>query len=332
MEIETKGEYGGLGIRISLSPDGYILIITPFPGTPAFEAGILPGDKIIKIEDKDIKGITLEEAVKKLRGEPGTEVKITILHEGEKEPKDIKLTRAKIKIPTLYKKMYENNIGYIKLNELNKHTLRDLKQALVELKSQGMEKLILDLRYNPGGLLDVAVDVASLFLGERKLIVYTQGRIPESNRKFYSNAKAPFENIPMVVLINKGSASGSEIIAGALQDHKKAIIIGTKSFGKASVQSIYKLYSGCALKLTTAKYYTPSGKCIERDTETGEGGIAPDIEVEVDPELEKELRKQEGIFYPPEKQKEEMKELKDPVIEKALEIFKIHDLLLKPKG
>jgi carboxyl-terminal processing protease len=330
LKVETEGQFGGLGIRITVR-DEWITVITPLPGTPAYKAGILPGDKIIKIEDESTYGMSIEEAVKRLRGTPGTKVTITIAREGAKDPIEMTLTRDIIKIEVIKYKMLENNIGYIALFEFNSNSYDDMKKALDELKKQGMDSLILDLRNNPGGLLDQAVKIAKLFIGKNKLIVYTEGR--KSPRKEYrADASAPYEDIPMVVLVNGGSASGSEILAGALQDNKRAILIGSRTFGKASVQSVIDLGDGYGLKLTTAKYYTPSGRCIQRDdsvkssTQTYTGGIVPDIVIEVPKEIEAKIYQQrEEIFYPgkePTSAVKKEEQVEDVVLNRAIEIVK----------
>lgn len=333
LKVETEGQFGGLGIKITVR-DEWITVITPLPGTPAYKAGILPNDRIIKIEGESTYGMSSDDAVKKLRGQPGTKVTITIQREGLKEPFDLTITRDIIKIEVIKYKMLENNIGYIALFEFNSNSYKDISKALEELKKQSMKGLILDLRNNPGGLLDQAVNIAKLFLGGNKLIVYTEGR--KSPRKEYrADEKAPYEDIPMVVLVNGGSASGSEILAGALQDNKRAILIGTRTFGKASVQSVLDLGEGYGLKLTTARYYTPSGKRIDKielsktqkSTSTVEvGGIIPDIVIEVSKEIEVKLYQQREEIYTPGKEpvsavkKEE--QVEDVVLNRAVEILK----------
>ena len=330
LKVETEGRFGGLGIRITVR-DNWITVITPLPGTPAYKAGILPNDKIIKIEGESAYGMSIEEAVKRLRGTPGTKVTITISREGVKDPIEMTLTRDIIKIEVIKYKMLENNIGYIALFEFNNNSYNDKKKALEELKKRGMDSLILDLRNNPGGLLEQAVKIAKLFIGKNKLIVYTEGR--KSPRKEYrADATALYEDIPMVVLVNGGSASGSEILAGALQDNKRAIIIGSQTFGKASVQSVIDLGNGYGLKLTTAKYYTPSGRCIQKDesvkssTDTHTGGIIPDIIIEVPKEIEAKLYQQrEEIFYPgkePVSAVKKEEQVEDVVLNRAIEIVK----------
>ncbi|MFN3966904.1 MAG: S41 family peptidase [Endomicrobiia bacterium] len=333
MKIETEGKYGGLGIRISIR-DGVLTIVTPLPGTPAYRLGLLPEDKIIKINGESTQGITMEEAVKKLRGDPGTKVKITILRENVKEPIEYEITREIIKLETLRSKILEGKIGYIHLLEFNVNSKDDLGKTLKDMTNEGIKSLILDLRNNPGGLLDVAVEIVKYFIGENKMIVYTKGRTPESYKEYKAEKQAYWsDEIPMIVLVNRGSASGSEIVAGALQDHKRALIIGSRTFGKASVQSVIPLDNECALKLTTAKYYTPSGRCIQVDTETAKGGIEPDIKIEIPPEIEQKLQTQEETVYPQGKEPEKTKEekVKDEVLERAIEILKANEIFKKLK-
>ncbi|MCS7151973.1 MAG: S41 family peptidase [Endomicrobia bacterium] len=335
LKTETEGQFGGLGIRIAIR-DEWLTVITPLPGTPAYKAGILPNDRIIKIEGESTYGITIEEAVKKLRGTPGTKVNITIAREGVKDPIDFTITRDIIKIEIIKYKMLQNQVGYIALYEFNNNSYNDISKALEELKKQGMKGLILDLRNNPGGLLDQAVKISKLFIGDNKLIVYTEGR--KSPRKEYrADATAPYGDIPMIVLVNAGTASGSEILAGALQDNKRAIIIGSRTFGKASVQSVLDLGDGYGLKLTTARYYTPSGRCIDRlemskdktsvKTSTeAVGGILPDIVIEVSKEVEAKLYQQrEEIYYPgkePTSAVKKEEQVEDVVLNRAVEIMK----------
>jgi len=329
LKVETEGQFGGLGIRITVQ-DNWITVITPLPGTPAYKAGILPNDKIIKIEGESTYGMSINEAVKRLRGTPGTKVNITISREGVKEPIDFTITRDIIKIEVIKYKMLQDKIGYIALFEFNSNSYKDISKALEELKKQGMKSLILDLRNNPGGLLDQAVNIAKLFIGDNRLIVYTEGR--KSPRKEYrADQNAPYADLPMVVLVNRGSASGSEILAGALQDNKRAVIIGSRTFGKASVQSVIDLGDGYGLKLTTAKYYTPSGRCIHRDenvksSTAAVGGILPDIVIEVPAEIEAKLYQQREEIYTPGKEpvsavkKEE--QVEDVVLNRAIDILK----------
>lgn len=316
MKSETEGKFGGLGIRIAIR-EGRLTVVTPLPRTPAYELGILPGDKIIKIEDKDTKDITLTQAVKLLRGKPGTEVTISILREEEKDLIDFTITRAIIKIESVPDaKMLTDKIGYIELTEFSKETPDEFGKVWKKLEKQGMESLILDLRYNPGGLLATAVEICKNFIGDRKLIVYTQGRREEQVIKFFAEKKAKHKKIPLVILVNKGSASGSEIVAGCIQDWKRGIVLGEKTFGKASVQSLMPLSDGSGLRLTTAKYYTPNGRLIH------DIGIIPDIVVEVSREtMAKLMTQREKIYGLPKKAEKEKEKIKDSQIERAKEIL-----------
>ncbi|MEW5894393.1 MAG: S41 family peptidase [Candidatus Omnitrophota bacterium] len=276
LKSETSGKFGGLGIEISIR-DGLLTIVTPIEGTPAWEAGIKAGDRIVKIEDEITKDITLNDAVKKLRGDPGTEVNITILREEEFKILDIKMTRQIIQVQDVkYPQILEDKIGFIRLTEFREDSTRDFKKALETLRAQGADSLILDLRNNPGGLLSTAIEISELFLPNGMAIVSTKGRRESQNMETFSKGEdiGKFLDWPMVVLINEGSASGSEIVAGALKDNKRAVILGTKSFGKGSVQSVLPLPDGSGLRLTTSKYFTPSGVSIHGT------GIEPDIVVE----------------------------------------------------
>jgi len=317
MRSDTKGEFGGLGIRITIRAK-YLTIITPMPGTPAFRVGLLPGDKIIKIEGESTEGISIMDAVKKLRGKPGTKVTITIARDDER--KDVTIERAKIiieSVPKKKSKMLENNIGYIRVTEFNEKTPDDFLKAYTELENNGMKALIVDLRNNPGGLLKSAVAVAEHFLEKDQLIVYTKGRRENTDFKFYAR-KNLHKKTPLVMLINGGSASGSEIVAGAVKDLGKGILLGEKTFGKGSVQSLIKLFGGSELRLTTAKYYTPNGTCIH------EKGIEPDIEVKISREDKIKLMQQEEEIYglsPEEKEKKEKEKIKDAQLERAREIL-----------
>jgi len=320
LKVETEGEFGGIGIVIAIK-DGILTIVSPLEDTPGYKAGLEAGDRIVKINGESTKGITLMEAVKKLRGKPGTEVILTVLREKEHRLIDFKIVRDVIKIKSIKEaKVLEDNIGYIKLMEFQENTTSDFKKALKELDAEGIEGLILDLRNNPGGLLDVAVDVTSEFLPQGKLIVYTKGRSEKQNMEFKSKGGSFLEK-PVIVLINKGTASGAEILSGALQDNNRAVIIGQSSFGKASVQTIIPMKDGSALRLTTAHYYTPGGNLIS------EKGIQPDIVLkETKLTKKKEELSSEEIFEQIEKGKEKIPSEKekeiDPVLEKALDIMK----------
>lgn len=322
MKTETEGQFGGLGIRIAIR-DSILTVITPLLGTPAYRLGILPGDKIIKIEGESTEGITIDQAIKKLRGTPGTQVTITIMREGLKEPADYTITREWIKLESVRSKMVDKDIGYVRLIEFTAKTDEDLDKALKELEEKGMKSLVVDLRNNPGGLLNSAYEVTKRFLGDEKMVVYTQGRKPEQKQEFRSEKKAPYQNLPLIVLVNKGSASGSEIVAGALQDHKRAVIIGSPTFGKASVQSVFPLSDGSGLRLTTAKYYTPSGKVIQ------DKGVTPDIVIEVAKEVEAKLMAQEEMLYAKEKEPEPVMKkdiVEDIILKRAIELLKAKEI------
>ncbi|MCX5669128.1 MAG: S41 family peptidase [Candidatus Omnitrophica bacterium] len=274
LKVNTQGKFGGLGIEITIK-DGLLTVITPIQDTPAWKAGIKANDHIVKINDSLTREMPLTDAVKKMRGKPGEAVNLTILRDTEKKLLDFRITREMIKITDIkYVRILENGIGYIRLSEFRENTFLELNNALGILSKQGMKALIIDLRNNPGGLLDVAVKVTGKFLGPNKLIAYTAGRHKDQNLKFFSEAKNTNLELPLAILINEGSASGSEIVAGALQDYKRAIIIGKKSFGKGSVQTVIPLEDGAALRLTTSHYFTPSGKIIQGN------GVTPDILVE----------------------------------------------------
>lgn len=269
----TSGEFGGLGIVVGMK-DGFVNVISPIDDTPAAKAGVKSGDLIIRLDDKNVKGMTLEDAVSIMRGKPKTTILLTIVREGEDKPLKIEITRAIIKIQSVRSKTLEEGFGYIRVSAFQERTGADLRKAISKLKKENNKKdlkgLVLDLRNNPGGLLNAAVEVSDAFL-DGGVVVSIKGR-SESNSTTYSAKGIDLINgAPIVVLINGGSASASEIVAGALQDHKRAIIMGSLSFGKASVQTVVPLGNGSALKLTTARYYTPSGTSIQAK------GITPDI-------------------------------------------------------
>ena len=271
MQVDTKGEFGGLGIQIGIK-DGMLTVIAPIEDTPAYKAGIKAGDKIIKINNEFTKDMSLHDAVSKMRGAPSSSVKITVIREGWKETKDFTMVREIIKIKSVKSKLIEDSIGYVKINQFQEQTSSDLSSAIEKLTQQNITALILDLRNNPGGLLNSAVDVSSQFLQSGKLVVFIKDRKGEKI-EYRSSTNKLNSNIPMVVLVNQGSASASEIVAGALKDWNRAVIIGTQTFGKGSVQSVVPLGDGSALRLTTARYYTPKGVSIQTT------GITPDIMV-----------------------------------------------------
>jgi len=273
LEVETQGQFGGLGIEIMILKD-VLTVVSPIEDTPAFNAGLKPGDQILKIDGKSTKNIEIMEAVKKLRGPKDSKVTITILRENMTTPKDITLTRAIIQIKSVKFKKMEDNIGYIRLTAFQEKTADDLRKALKELnaKPSPMRALILDLRNDPGGLLTQAIEVSDIFL-KSGVIVSTRGRVKSMETKAVAKDDGNEPTCPIIVLVNEGTASAAEILAGALQDNNRALVIGTQTFGKASVQTVIPLEDGSALKLTTARYYTPSGRSIQAE------GITPDIMV-----------------------------------------------------
>ncbi len=292
LQVGTQGEFGGLGIEVGME-DGFVKVVSPIEDTPAFKAGVKSGDLIVKLDDTPVKGMTLNDAVKRMRGKPGTNIVLTIVRKGEVKPLTITLTRAVIKIRSVKHKLVEPDYGYVRVTQFQEHTGDNLVSALKDLQVQNknapIKGLVLDLRNDPGGLLNTAIGVSGAFLKPGTLVVYTDGRTDDAkmkltnSREFYlrpgesdylRNVPAWARTVPMVVLVNGGSASASEIVAGALQDHKRAVIIGTQTFGKGSVQTILPLNNGTAIKLTTARYYTPSGRSIQAK------GIVPDITVE----------------------------------------------------
>lgn len=286
MKVDTKGQFGGLGIEITLR-DGWLTIITPIEDTPASRAGLEPGDRIFKINGKSTKNITLMGAVKKLRGKPGTTVHITVMRRGAKKLLEFDLTRAIIPIVSVKEvKILEDGIGYIRLAQFQQNTLKEFDEAAEKLQQEDLRALILDLRYNPGGLLTTAIGVADRFLPKGKVIVQTVGRGDKVEMEAKSTGRDRFKGIPVVVLINNGSASGSEIVAGALRDNNRAVLVGMKTFGKGSVQSVLPLRDKSALRLTTGHYYTVSHRKIQDE------GITPDIEIKLTTEETKALLQQ----------------------------------------
>jgi carboxyl-terminal processing protease len=276
LQIETKGKFSGIGIEITMK-DRILMVVSPIEGTPAYQAGLLAGDQIVKINGQSTKNMTLTEAVRMIRGPKGSKVTLTINREGFPQPRDFSIVREIIPIRSVRARVLEGGIGYIRLSTFQDQTDSDLRAMLKKMQQRlsPFKGLILDLRNDPGGLLDQAVRVADEFLASG-LIVYTEGRSPQQNMRFYARPgqKSGSVSVPLVVLINEGSASASEIVAGALKDQKRALIMGAKSFGKGSVQTIIPLEDGSALRLTTALYYTPSGQVIN------EKGIIPDVVVE----------------------------------------------------
>ena len=337
MQEETKGRFEGLGIEITIK-EGILMVVSPIEDTPAFKAGILAGDQILKIDGDSTKNLTLDDSAKRMRGPKGTQVTITIMREGFVKPREFTLTRDVIPVRSVRHELLEKQYGYIRLSQFQEKTEGELDKALKALEegSKGsMKGLVLDLRNNPGGLLDQAVKVADRFI-ESGLIVSMEGRREDQKMKFFAHSQGTIARYPLIVLVNGGSASASEIVAGAIQDHGRGILVGTQTFGKGSVQTIFPLKDGSGLRLTTARYFTPNGRSIQAK------GIIPDIIVKPSlPEeekvipppklpMEKDLERHliETEKGPPKEKekpkKEEAKEKKpsDPQLERALELLK----------
>jgi carboxyl-terminal processing protease len=294
LQVSTQGEFGGLGIEVGME-DGLVKVVSPIEDTPAYRAGVKAGDLIIKLDDTPVKGMTLNDAVKKMRGKPKTQITLTILRKGEPNPLVLTLTRDRIKVQSVKAKVIEPGYGYLRITQFQEETANDVAKQVEKMfksEKEGLKGLVLDLRNDPGGLLHGAIGVSAAFLPGKDLVVSTDGRTEDAKRKYYASSEDYMrghgedalkdlppgaKTVPMVVLVNGGSASASEIVAGALQDHKRAIIVGTQTFGKGSVQTILPLSNNTAIKLTTARYYTPLGRSIQAK------GISPDVVVEESP-------------------------------------------------
>ncbi|MEK7340814.1 MAG: S41 family peptidase [Candidatus Binatota bacterium] len=291
LQMDTQGRFGGLGIEITVR-NGILTVVSPIEDTPAFKAGVKAGDQILKIEDEFTKDMTIMQAVKKMRGPKGSKINLSIKREGASDLLNFSIVRDTIRVQSVRSRMLEEGYAYIRLAQFQERSDRDLQRALEKLSSEkgGIKGLVLDLRNNPGGLLTQAVRVADLFL-DSGLIVYTEGRSDNQKQKYFARKEGSWTDIPIVALVNGGSASASEIVAGALQDHKRAVILGTKTFGKGSVQTILPLDDNSALRLTTARYYTPKGRSIQAT------GIVPDIIMENVPvqETKAEEKKRLGL-------------------------------------
>jgi carboxyl-terminal processing protease len=323
MQDETRSEFGGLGIVVS-TKDGVLTVVSPMEDSPGFRAGISPGDQILRINGTTTEKMSLQDAINMLRGDPGQKVALTIFRPSTKETRDYVLQREIIKVASVKDaKILDQSaagnfkIGYVRITQFNEPTAQELDQKLKELQAQGMQALILDLRYNPGGLLMSAVDVCGLFLPVKTMVVYTEGRDASQRREYYtSKNEKQRPNFPMVVLVNSGSASGSEILAGALKELKRAILVGDTTFGKGSVQSVIQLPDGSALRLTTAKYYTPSKQVIH------EKGVTPNIKASLTPDQERALllRHRDGLLSPDEQKF--VNDQKDPQVDRAVDALK----------
>jgi carboxyl-terminal processing protease len=317
MQVETSGSFGGLGIEITIRDD-QLTVVAPIEGTPAYRAGIQPGDRIVKIEGLPTKDMTLLDAVKKMRGPKGTKVTITIQREGVKELQDVAVVREIIQVQSIKTSEIEPGLGYVRIRQFQERTAKDMEAGVDKLEKTGrFAGLVLDLRNNPGGLLSSAVEVSEKFLGDGKLVVYTEGRVRNQNMRFVAHSRHPITEVPIVVLVNQGSASASEIVAGAIQDHGRGVVLGQQTFGKGSVQTIIPLADGSGLRLTTAKYFTPKGRSIHGK------GIAPDIVIEPP----KEDPPKPGT--PPPSETELQK--RDVQLQRALDILKAQRILEKGK-
>ncbi len=341
LKIGTSGEFGGLGIQVGME-NGFVKVISPIDNTPAYHAGIKAGDLIIRLDNKPVKDISLNDAVKIMRGKPGTKISLSVMREGEDRPLEFVIERAIIKVESVKTHLLEPGFAYIRLSTFQAKTaiqLRDAISKLVEENGGLLDGMILDLRNNPGGVLNAAADVADLFIRKGKL-VYTKGRKENSYFEFNANPEDIMNDKPMVVLINAGSASASEIVAGALQDHKRAVIMGEKSFGKGSVQTIQELRNGAAVKFTTARYYTPNGRSIQAE------GIAPDIALKdmmltaqadngqikiKEADLSGHLLNGEKQDKPQQKKAEEQKQT-DEIVSKLRSDYKVHEALNLLRG
>jgi len=306
LKEDTKGEFGGLGIEIGIR-EGMLTIIAPMEGTPAHQAGLMPKDVIVKIDGEVTKDIVIHEAVKKLRGKRGTSVDLTIWREKEEKFFDVTVVRDIIEIKSIKKSLViEDDVGYIKVVDFQQDTAREFEQALKKLTAKGVKGLILDLRNNAGGLLDVAIELTDILLEKGEPIVSTKGRIIQQNKQFIAQSNTPYTKITLAILVNEGSASASEIVAGAIKDNNRGIIVGQKTFGKGSVQTVIPLRDGSALRVTTANYFTPGGYIISKK------GVEPDILVELyKKELAKAKDEEEKAIFEKLKKPEEKKDLKD---------------------
>ena len=343
LKIGTTGKFGGLGIQVGME-DGFVKVISPIDDTPAFRAGLEAGDLIIRLNEKSVKGMSLNDAVKIMRGDPGTDIELTVIREGADKPLPFTVTRDIISVKSVKSRILEPNYGYIRISNFQSKTARDLVNEVSKLKKDNkneLKGLVLDLRNNPGGVLSAAADVSDAFI-DNGMLVYTKGRINNSEFEFNAKPGDIMNGLPLVVLINGGSASASEIVAGALQDHHRAVVMGSKSFGKGSVQTIQELRSGGAVKITTARYFTPSGRSIQGE------GITPDIlldryeikeskddaalrvkEADLTHSISNPTKSQEAIKKAEEEGKKEDKE--HPKL-KASEDFQLYEALLLLKG
>ncbi len=326
MESDTRGYFGGLGIVISVR-DNVLTIVTPMEGTPGFRAGLMAGDKIMEIDGESTDQMNLSDAVRKLRGPPGSAVEIRVLRPEERELRSFTLERAIIDVPSIRDaRMLDDDIGYLRIVQFNEKTGEALQDAIDGLRRDGMKGLVIDLRNNPGGLLNAAIEVSQKFLRSNDMVVFTQGRDPDQRQTYRARGRDRDRDtqLPLALLVNSGSASAAEIVAGALQDHRRAILVGEKTFGKGSVQTVLPLEDGSALRLTTSKYYTPSERVIH------DHGIQPDIVVPLSPEdwqallMQRSLLEGDPDAVPPEERIEDVQLLRAMDVLKGVMMFQAH--------
>ncbi len=325
LQIDTTGEFGGLGIEISIE-DTWLTVITPIEDTPAFRAGVLAGDRIVEIEGETTEGYTTTMAVKRLRGKPGTSVTITVYHKGSLAPEKISITRDIIKLKSIKGARFvdaEKTVGYVRVTAFQEDTTTNFEKAVRDLHAQGAKAIIVDLRFNGGGLLDEAISLVDLFINEG-VIVSTRGRLEKENKVFRATKEDDLPNVPLAVLVNDSSASASEIFAGAIRDHHRGVIVGSRTYGKGSVQTIIPFDDDDAVKLTTAKYYTPSGECIHKERAAKKWGIEPDIKIELTPQQMTDLQKHrssEDVVPNPNEKKDEDK-FEDVQLLRAVDVLR----------
>jgi carboxyl-terminal processing protease len=311
---EMQNEFGGIGVQVE-AQDGQVVVIAPISGTPGEKAGVLRGDRIVRVDGQDMTSLPMDRVVSHLRGAPGSTVKVVFFRPSTEKEYTVEITRERIRVDSVRDvRMLPDRTGYIQLTQFSERTGAEMRDALARLREQGMTALILDLRNNPGGLLSAAVEVAEAFFPKGELIVYTQGRQPDDREEFRSSLRGNPISVPVAVLINSGSASAAEIVAGALKDTRRAVIVGERSFGKGSVQSIFRLKDGEALRLTTARYFTPGGATIH------EQGVSPDVELVMSPEDDRKIAVQRARDDITDPEQFRLRFGFDPIVDRQLEI------------
>jgi len=323
MNINTAGEFGGVGLRVE-DREGELTVVAAIRDTPADRAGLMTSDKIVAVDGESTRGWALQDFVQRARGKPGTRIALTVVSPRFDKPRDMTLTRAIIKIESVRAGLLEGGVGYAQVSGFDAKTPEDLKKDLDKMRHAGMERLILDLRNNAGGLLNKAVDVASLFMGANQLVVYAQGRTEDSRQDMKTGRKGPFAKLPMVVLVNGGTAGGSEILMGALQDAARALVLGSRTFGSGSLQSTFPLSDGGALRITTARYHTPNGRTVEEGQKDAPGGFGPDVALESSPQADLTARRYVDKILSDEEPVAKIDESADPVLARAVaEVLKL---------